>query len=134
MSITIDSMIDPLRRWAACQPPNRRPQVAARLTPQWNVAPGSRLIPRWTRLVVDKPLVVRHSSIRGDDRRGQPADEHPVIGARNRIQQCIDVGQMVSAEPRAITKMRPDIGHAGAGDVDEAFAAHADTPERMEFV
>jgi hypothetical protein len=30
--------------------------------------------------------------------------------------------------------MNPDIGHAGTGDVDEAFAAHADTPERMEFV
>jgi hypothetical protein len=53
MSITIDSMIDS-RHWrAACQPPNRRPQVTARLIPQWNVAPDSRLIPRWTRLRLD---------------------------------------------------------------------------------
>ena len=50
-------------------------------------------------VVVNKPLVVSHSSIRGDDRSGQPADEHPVIGTRNRIEQCIDVGQMVSAKP-----------------------------------
>jgi hypothetical protein len=45
-------MIDSIHRRAACQPPDRRPQVPARLTPQWNVAPGSRLIPRWTRLQI----------------------------------------------------------------------------------
>ena len=50
MSITIDSMIDSRHRWAACQPPNRRPQVAARLIPQWNHLTGSRLMSRWTRL------------------------------------------------------------------------------------
>jgi hypothetical protein len=50
MSITIDSMIDSRHRRAACQPPNRRSQAAARLTPHWNAAPGSRLIPRWKRL------------------------------------------------------------------------------------
>jgi small conductance mechanosensitive channel len=53
MSITIDSMIDPRRTGAACQPPNRRSQVPSRLIPRWNLAPGSRLIPRWTRLLVD---------------------------------------------------------------------------------
>ena len=53
MSITIRSMIDPLRRWAACQPPNRRSQPAARLFPQWNAAPGSRLTRRWTRLTLE---------------------------------------------------------------------------------
>jgi hypothetical protein len=53
MSITIDSMIDPLHRRAASQPPDRQSQVHARLTPQWNLAPGSRLIPRWTRLGLD---------------------------------------------------------------------------------
>lgn len=43
-------MIDPLRQWTACQSPNHQPQVLARLTPRWNLAPGSRLIPHWTRL------------------------------------------------------------------------------------
>ena len=33
-----------------CQPPNRRSQASSRLIPQWNLAPCSRLIPRWTRL------------------------------------------------------------------------------------
>jgi hypothetical protein len=52
MSITIHPMIDTPRRQAARQPLNRRFQTPSRLIPPWNHEPGSRLIPRWTRLLV----------------------------------------------------------------------------------
>ena len=51
MSITIRSMIDSPRRRAALQSPNHHAQTPFRLIPRWNLAPGSRLMPRWTRLI-----------------------------------------------------------------------------------
>ena len=46
-------MIDAQRRQAAHQPLNRPPTPPSRLNPRWNCEPGSRLIPRWTRLTLD---------------------------------------------------------------------------------
>ena len=48
-------MIDTPRRRAALQPPNRRSQTSSRLIPHWNLALGSRLTPRWTRLYRRSP-------------------------------------------------------------------------------
>ena len=53
-------MIDPRRRQAANQLPNRRSQTPSRLNPQWNLAPCPRLTPRWTRLVLDRLPSLSH--------------------------------------------------------------------------
>jgi len=56
MSITIESMIDTPRMPAPCEPAIPKSQTPSRLIPRWNLAPGSRLTPRWTRLsLADSP-------------------------------------------------------------------------------
>ena len=56
MSITIASMIATPRLPVPTEPAFPSPEAPSRLIPHWNLAPGSRLIPRWTRLHVYERL------------------------------------------------------------------------------
>jgi DNA-binding CsgD family transcriptional regulator len=66
ISITINSMIDAPRGQAAHPLLNRRFQTSSRLVPRWNHAPGFRLLPRWTRLLVDSPKARADDALGGD--------------------------------------------------------------------
>jgi hypothetical protein len=64
------SMIDTPRQRAALQPPNRQLQAPFRLIPHWNLATGSRLTPRWTRLNLA-------STIASNDNFEHHVQDHP---------------------------------------------------------